>query len=323
MLSVALTPLPRIPYLRLRFTLRAEQPARLPPYKGSTLRGGFGHALRKTVCVMGPGRPCLTCLVRRSCVHTRLFETYLEIPPPPFLRGLPTVPRPYVFEPLTEACDLAPGDPLDFDLLLYGQAADLFGYALLAVDRMAAAGLGRGRARFVLDRVRALAPDGTWTLLAEAGRLRTAETPRPLLPPLDAPAGASGVLGVLRFLTPTRLKVREHIAPEVTFRELVFLMLRRTLEIATVHLPGAEIDWSLQPYLEGASAIRATPSLHWHDWERYSNRQGRRMTLGGFLGTLTLEGDLAPFIPLLRTAEILHVGKGATFGLGRVELISC
>jgi hypothetical protein len=322
-LSEPLPPLPRIPYLRLRFTLRAEEPAHLPPYKGSTLRGGFGHALRRTVCVMGPAEPCATCLVRRTCVYPRLFETLLESDPdgelPPFLRGLPTAPRPYVFEPLTEACELAPGDPLDFDLLLFGQATALHGYVLLAVDRMAAAGLGRGRARFTLDRVRALAPDGTWDVLAEAGRLRAAQPPRPLLPALDAPPGPSAVL---HFLTPTRLKVREHLAPEVTFRDLVFLMLRRTLEIAALHLPGAAVDWSLRPALERAAAIRATPALRWHDWQRYSNRQKASMTLGGFLGTLTLEGDLAPFGPLLRTAEILHVGKGATFGLGRIELTS-
>jgi hypothetical protein len=33
-----------------------------------------------------------------------------------------------------------------------------------------------------------------------------------------------------------------------------------------------------------------------------------------------LEGDLAPFAPLLRAAKILHAGKGAVFGLGKVEL---
>jgi CRISPR/Cas system endoribonuclease Cas6 (RAMP superfamily) len=41
------------------------------------------------------------------------------------------------------------------------------------------------------------------------------------------------------------------------------------------------------------------------------------MVFGGLLGTLDLEGDLAS---LLRTAEILHVGKGATFGLGRIAV---
>jgi hypothetical protein len=44
------------------------------------------------------------------------------------------------------------------------------------------------------------------------------------------------------------------------------------------------------------------------------------MKLGGLVGSLTLEGDLSPFAPLLRAAEILHAGKGAVFGLGKVEV---
>jgi CRISPR/Cas system endoribonuclease Cas6 (RAMP superfamily) len=44
------------------------------------------------------------------------------------------------------------------------------------------------------------------------------------------------------------------------------------------------------------------------------------MKLGGLVGTMTLAGDLSPFTPLLRAAEILHVGKGATFGLGKVAV---
>lgn len=48
--------LPAIPYLRLRCTLRARERAVLPPYKGSLLRGAFGHALRASICTLGPGR---------------------------------------------------------------------------------------------------------------------------------------------------------------------------------------------------------------------------------------------------------------------------
>ncbi len=96
--------LPRLPYLRLHCALEACEPARLPPYHGSLLRGAFGHALRRSVCTMGPEQPCATCRLRRACVHTRLFETFIEEEPPP--------------------------------------------YALLAVERMAAAGLGSRRARF-------------------------------------------------------------------------------------------------------------------------------------------------------------------------------
>jgi CRISPR/Cas system endoribonuclease Cas6 (RAMP superfamily) len=42
---------------------------------------------------------------------------------------------------------------------------------------------------------------------------------------------------------------------------------------------------------------------------------------GGLLGTLDLEGDIPEALAaLLRTAEILHVGKEATFGLGKIAL---
>jgi CRISPR/Cas system endoribonuclease Cas6 (RAMP superfamily) len=45
------------------------------------------------------------------------------------------------------------------------------------------------------------------------------------------------------------------------------------------------------------------------------------MKLGGIVGELMLEGEeVAPFLPLLGAAEIVHVGKGATFGLGKIEL---
>lgn len=65
--------LPEIPYLRLRATFRAAAPARLPPFQGSTLRGAFGHALRKAVCAMGPDQACETCTL-----YERAAELTLE-----------------------------------------------------------------------------------------------------------------------------------------------------------------------------------------------------------------------------------------------------
>ena len=125
----------------------------------------------------------------------------------------------------------------------------------------------------------------------------------------------------LRFETPLRIKLRDHLNDRPRFRDLAFNMLRRILELAHFHVPGAVIDWNFRPLLDQADDVRITAAdLAWHDWERYSNRQGRKMTLGGFVGEMEIAGDLEPFAPLLRTAEILHVGKGATFGLGRIEI---
>ncbi|HBL31575.1 MAG TPA: hypothetical protein DD490_32540 [Acidobacteria bacterium] len=310
--------LPVLPYLRLRVTLRAEEPAELPPYQGSLLRGAFGHALRRLVCVAGPRQPCATCRLRRGCHYTRLFETFIEGPPPPFLRGLDTAPRPYVFEPdVTHlgrgAPRYAPGDPLGFDLLLFGQATELAGWVLLAVERMATAGLGARRARFALDRVEAGA-----VVLCEAGRWTGRDVPPPSLPSRTVPPGERVTL---RLQTPLRLQKHGGLATGFSVRDLAFPMLRRVLELATFHGTGPAPDWTLRPLLEHAGTVRAVATeLRWFDWERYSNRQERTMNFGGLLGRVELEGDLAPLAALLRTAEIVHVGKGATFGLGKVEL---
>jgi CRISPR/Cas system endoribonuclease Cas6 (RAMP superfamily) len=44
------------------------------------------------------------------------------------------------------------------------------------------------------------------------------------------------------------------------------------------------------------------------------------MTLRGLLGRITFEGKVAPYIPILKLAEICHVGKATSFGFGRIKL---
>lgn len=319
--AITIYALPAIPYLRLRCELVAEEPARLPPFKGSMLRGAFGHALRTGVCTMGPRQPCEPCPLRPGCVYPRLFETFVDSEPPPFLRGLPTGPRPYIFEPRGEAAErleYAPGDRLPFDLLLLGQAVELQGWAVRALERMAPAGLGKGRRRFRLESVACEDASGVW----RAGYLAGEQTWQELVPARRPEVGLpAGERVELRFHTPTRLRVRGRVSDHFDFRDLAFHMLRRVLELAHFHVPGAEIDWQLRPLLErccGARIVRR--ELRWLDWERWSNRQQSSMRLGGVVGRLVVEGDLEPFAALLATAQVVHVGKGAVFGLRRMEV---
>ena len=63
------------------------------------------------------------------------------------------------------------------------------------------------------------------------------------------------------------------------------------------------------------------PRLHWHDLPRYSSRQKTRMKLGGFMGKIFFSGSLLPFEEaLLSAAELFHLGKNTSFGLGRIEV---
>ena len=53
-------------------------------------------------------------------------------------------------------------------------------------------------------------------------------------------------------------------------------------------------------------SVRAE-GLRWFDWGRYSQRQQQEMQLGGLLGSVLLQGDLAPF------AQLLHPGPMAAY----------
>jgi len=347
--------LPNLPYLRLRFTLVAQQEAYLPAYKGSLLRGAFGHALRRTVCVMGPQQPCPTCMLRRQCAYPRIFETLIEPEDkvPRFLRGLPTGPQPYVFEPFDEQRLYRAGETLQFDFILLGQAIELHPFAIFAVSQMAEQGLGFKRLPFRLENCKWQASEklqmasgerqeakgkqqqaneklqaaserethGDWRLLYDGATKRLLETPTSHLAINNQFSASHLPLATchLRFLTSTRLKFNNALVIDFTFRMLVFKMVRRVLELTHFHVPGAKIDWEFHPLLVAADAVQiAQRDLRWVDWERRSNRQKTEMMMGGFVGEMVLEGELAPFFDLLRICEVVHVGKGCVFGNGKI-----
>ncbi len=323
--------LPQIPYLQLRFKLSAQKQAHLPRFKGSLLRGAFGHALRRMVCVMGPGELCENCMLRGQCIFPRLFETFIEGKPPPFLQGLKTAPRPFVID----ACDYRQlfhvKESLQFDLLLFGQAIEMLPYAIYAVSKMAENGLGKSRYPFKLNEVfwhnsgseSNPRNNGTWHSLYDGTSKRLTDNPEPRMAGSPNGHGAHN-LGTaqnccIKFLTPARLKFKNNLSSDFTFRMLVFKMLRRVLEIAHFHVPDAQIDWEFKPLLVAADDVRIVRrDLHWQDWQRRSNRQDTTMKMGGFVGKLSLEGNLAPFTDLLRVCEVVHVGKGAVFGNGKI-----
>jgi CRISPR/Cas system endoribonuclease Cas6 (RAMP superfamily) len=70
-----------------------------------------------------------------------------------------------------------------------------------------------------------------------------------------------------------------------------------------------------------AKDIKCETEFSWCQWDRYSNRQQQKMTMGGVLGHLTLTGELAPFLPLLHLGQWLHVGNKTTFGMGQYGIV--
>ena len=106
------------------------------------------------------------------------------------------------------------------------------------------------------------------------------------------------------------------------FEILMRNLLRRLSWLAEVHCEAKwDLDW--KELLKRANArVRTVRSdLQWHDWERYSQRQATKLKMGGFIGEISFEGDLAEFLPIIKLGEYLHVGKGTVYGMGKYEMI--
>ena len=304
-----------------RFRLEASTPIALPEYKGSTFRGALGHALKRLVCVTGM-HSCEPCLLRPRCVYPYLFESR---PPQDAtaLRNYRDIPQPYVLiPPLTEQREFQIGAAFAVELVLFGKGIDHLGYFIYALQKMGAHGVGPGRGTFKLVAVDALQADQSACEIYSAEKIALQEFGPPIsMQQITATQSASNTQRIaLEFLTPTRLTQDDKLVEQPEFHILIRRLLSRLSSLSRFHhdMP-LEIDF--RALIEAAKQVTiAAHTLHWHDWERYSNRQQARMKLGGVLGTVSYAGNLEPFLPFLALGAWTHVGKGTSFGLGRYRI---
>jgi len=131
----------------------------------------------------------------------------------------------------------------------------------------------------------------------------------------------SGLL-TLDFTTPARLIYDSHLTLDLEFHMLIRQLLRRISLLSYFHCGVDMSDWDFKGIIEKAKDVTVKKSdLKWYEWERYSARQDTRLNMGGFVGEITFEGNIEPFMPLIKAGEVLHVGKGTGFGLGRYGIV--
>lgn len=294
----------------------------LPPYKGSFLRGGLACSFRRLVC----GRPeaeCRTCLLRHNCPYALVFESGPS-PDAQALRLYENVPQPFVLEPPWDGrTTYDPGDRLAFGLTLVGRAVQLLPYFIVSLEEWGRFGLGRGRRPFAMLEVAARNPlTGDREVVFRAPE-RTVRDPGWVVRAEDLWEEAPGPPEqemTLGFLTPVRVLHEGRLAARPEFHVLIRNLLRRVSALYYFY-HGRAYEADFAEIIRRAAAVELVRDLTmWVDWERYSGRQDRRMKMGGFVGRAVYRGPIAAFRGLLRLGELIHLGKGAVFGLGKVRL---
>lgn len=306
--------------------LAGAQGLSLPPYKGSTFRGGFAGTFQRLVCSTGT-RQCRLCPVKTDCPYAVVFESE----PPKgseALRNYESIPRPFVMEPpLEEKIEYAPGEPLVFSLILFGRAVNLLPYFVVTLDEFARRGIGKGRCPFSMDQITVVDPLTGESSVIYEGTDRVVR-PRDLSVTardvwLYAAGEASGTdIGAARikFITPARITYESRPVRTPEFHAVIRNLLRRISSMCYFH-HGFAYEADFPAIIAAAEAVKISGNhTRWFDWERYSSRQDRKVPLGGLVGEAFYEGPLSAFWPLLRLGELLHVGKGTVFGQGKIAV---
>ena len=304
--------MPDLPFSVFRFNFHSNNPIRLPPYPGSAWRGAFGHALKKTVCVVR-NTPCAECLLKSSCAYSYLFET-----PPPAnsekMRKYTAAPHPFVLQmPLAEQQDTR----YPLQIVVFGHGQRFFPYLVHALNTAGNDGLGGRRQVLQLETVEQLFPASAPQPVYREGQLDVLSPPAmPAIPPMP---------GRIRLLIHTPLRIKQdsknvngahfHFAP-------FFGSLLRRISMLTYFHTDTPLTTDFAALMRQAGTVEfADKKLRWHDWTRYSSRQQTEMQLGGVLGSLELDPEgLEDFWPYLWLGQWVHAGKATSMGLGRYTI---
>lgn len=301
------------PVARYRFDFEVTASIHLPPYGGSTIRGAFGRALRKTCC-MTHMRVCGDCPLYRSCPYVSIFESPKSAEP--MLLRMGNVPNPYIIEaPVCGEKVYAPGEHIVFDVVLFGKAIEKLPIIVYALRQAFSRDVGYGRAKLI-GVFEEVGLGAEYPLIyAGFGDVAPVGTGKIRLEPIGPDAA-------IQIETPLRLQSEGRILGAHEFSAYAFFisLLRRVsllmkLQAAVpVEIPHLEIA-------EEIAAVTCCSDLSWRNFIRYSSRQKQKMNLAGSVGTVEFHGLSPNLQVLLQLGTWIHAGKNATFGLGKYSLL--
>lgn len=312
---------------RYRVELSLARPLLVPAHRRAVLwRGAFGSVFRALVC-HDLALACEACPLRAACPFPRVFAPSIPAGRPEIAR-LRDPPRPFVLaDPHPAAPSLPAGEALALGLTLVGTAAAELPYFVVALRQLGSEGIGAERVRFEVEAVRCADASGmAGPVVFERGSdiVRPARLPlraRDLMRPGDATAKRVRV----QFVTPADLRAEGAAGAESggppSFGTLVRRARGRAGALATFFGEGAIAHEAVELGVLADSVALERAEVARAGTMRTSARTGQRHAIGGVVGSAIYGGDaIAEAMPWLRLAEMLGVGKHATFGNGRISV---
>jgi hypothetical protein len=285
-------------FYRFRFHFRALDQVHFPLGKSANVvRGAFGTVLRDAV----PPE-----------VYARLFEPGSSLGGAP--SGLADWPRPFVLRVAhLDGLTVAQGDSFYLDAHVFDLHQPTLVHFRAAFSRLAEKGLGPGRGRAELERTEQLDAEGAAQAVWETSAA-------PIVASLD-PETCPVEKVTVRFQTPTELKSAGGLAERPEF-PIIFGRLRDRISTLRALYGAGALDIDFKGLGERAAQVELRRSdLAWEQVKRKSGRTGQVHPIGGFTGEAEYVGQLAEFLPWLRAARWVGVGRQTVWGKGDVRVL--
>jgi hypothetical protein len=285
-------------FYRFRFHFRAMDRVYFPLGKSANVvRGAFGAVLRDAV----PPE-----------VYVRLFEPGRSLGGAP--SGLADWPRPFVLRVAhLDGLTVPQGDGFYLDAHVFDLHQPALVHFRAAFSRFAEKGLGPGRGRAELERTEQLDAEGIAQAVWETSAA-------PIVASLD-PEKSDVRKVTVRFQTPTELKSAGGLAERPEF-PIIFGRLRDRISTLRALYGAGPLDIDFKGLGERAAQVELCRSdLAWEQVKRKSGRTGQVHPIGGFTGEAEYAGQLAEFMPWLRAARWVGVGRQTVWGKGDVRVL--
>lgn len=265
------------------------------------MRNPFQAAFRETVdCT---GSTCEECY-SSDCPYLLAFSQRLS-PDPSAVKRYQKPPLPFVFDmPVLPPIPNA-GNTAEVGLVLVGRAVNHARTYISSVEVMLEAVGAR------IAKVETAGYDGVRYPLVLSASSDVHEVSILSSQGLESTEGAHGRELTVSVVSPLRLIHDGKPVRNMTPAQFLRALMRRVSAIA-FYYGDAELDVDFKWLSRLSSAIRwSQRDFRWSDWSRH---------VSGIIGNGTLVGDLDAFQPFLLLGGYLHLGKNASFGMGKLTM---
>jgi hypothetical protein len=255
-----------------------------PFFCGSMLRGAFGVALKRVVCI-NPSYSCDGCFAKDSCLYYSFYEQKNS------------------FHKYRITSKLGM-ENLKFSIYLFEDSTDELPYVLSAIKKaLEEIGLGREKEPVKISEIS-----------VNEKPIYRGEDFLPIngITPNEFELDEIHSNIKIEFKMPLRIKQNNQFAKNnISLPHLIINIHNRYRELK-------ELSYKKLGFKVEGEIVKS--NLRYLDLYRYSNRQRSKMKLGGIIGDITIKGVDAKSFYYLKLGEVIGAGKQTVFGLGDYEI---